>query len=95
MNETAGYVVLTTKRFLVIEVSGPETRTFVDAPHGSTEALSLGKRYRATTRAKTWDGGTVDEVLSCRFTARSVFLVRRLGSAEGPVSPAPRSATNP
>jgi hypothetical protein len=49
LNETAGYVVLTTRRLLIIEVSGPESRTLLDARHGSIEALSPGKRNTGET----------------------------------------------
>ncbi len=69
LNETAGYVVLTTKRLLVIEASGLGSRTLLDAPHGSIEALSLGKR---TT------GETLRIVLP-----QGPIMISRLGHGEG------------
>lgn len=69
LNETAGYVVLTTKRLLVIEASGLGSRTLLDAPHGSIEAPSLGKR---TT------GETLRIVLP-----QGPIVISRLGHGEG------------
>jgi hypothetical protein len=69
LNETAGYIVLTTRRLLVIEASGLGSRTLFDAPHGSIEALSLGKR---TT------GETLKIVLP-----QGPIMISRLGHGEG------------
>jgi hypothetical protein len=49
LNGTAGHVVLTTTRLLFIEASGLGSRTLLDAPHGSIEALSLGKKITGET----------------------------------------------
>jgi hypothetical protein len=49
LNETAGYVVLTPKRLLVIEATGLGSETLVDTPCESIEALSLGKRTTGET----------------------------------------------
>jgi hypothetical protein len=49
LNETAGYIVLTSRRLFVIEASGLGSGTLLDAPYGSIEALSLGKRITGET----------------------------------------------
>jgi hypothetical protein len=49
LNETAGYVVLTTKRLLVIAAAGLGSKTLVDALFESIEAPSLGKRTTGET----------------------------------------------
>jgi hypothetical protein len=69
LNETAGYVVLTTSRLLVIEASGLESRTVFDAPHGSIESLSLGKRSTGETLRVVLPAGPV--------------VISRLGHGEG------------
>jgi hypothetical protein len=69
LNETAGYVILTTSRLLVIETSGLGSRRVLDAPHGSIEALSLGKRIT---------GETLRVVLP-----RGPIVISRLGHGEG------------
>ena len=69
LNETAGHVVLTTRRLLVIEASGLGSRTLLDAPHGSLEALSLGKRITG-------------EILRVALSAGPI-VISRLGHGEG------------
>ncbi|MCU1519909.1 MAG: hypothetical protein JWN19_294 [Arthrobacter sp.] len=69
LNETAAYVVLTTKRLLVIEASGLGSKTLVDATCESIEAPSLGKR---TT------GETLRIVLP-----QGPIVISRLGHGEG------------
>jgi hypothetical protein len=69
LNETAGYVVLTPKRLLVIEATGLGSETLVDTPCESIEALSLGKR---TT------GETLRIVLP-----QGPIVISRLGHGEG------------
>jgi hypothetical protein len=69
LNETAAYVVLTTRRLLVIEASGLGSRTLLDAPHGSIEALSLGKRITGETIRIALPPGPI--------------LISRLGHGEG------------
>ena len=69
LNETAGYVVLTTRRLLVLEASGLGSEALVDAPCESIEALSLGKR---TT------GETLRIVLP-----QGPIMISRLGHGEG------------
>ena len=69
LNETAGYVVLTTRRLLVIEASGLGSRTVFDAPHGSIEALSLGKRITGETLRVVLSSGPI--------------VISRLGHGEG------------
>jgi hypothetical protein len=69
LNETAGYVVLTTKRFLVLAASGLGSETLVDVPCESIEAPSLGKR---TT------GETLRIVLP-----QGPIVISRLGHGEG------------
>jgi hypothetical protein len=69
LNETVAYVVLTTKRLLVIEASGYGSETLVDAPCESIEAPSLGKR---TT------GETLRIVLP-----QGPIVISRLGHGEG------------
>lgn len=66
LNETAGYIVLQPSG---IEASGRGSRTLLDAPHGSIEALSLGKR---TT------GETLRIVLP-----QGPIMILRLGHGEG------------
>lgn len=69
LNETAGYVVLTTSRLLVIEASGLGSRTVLDAPHGSIEAVSLGKRITGETLRVVLPPGPI--------------VISRLGHGEG------------
>ena len=69
LNETAGYIVLTTRRLLVIEASGLGSRTLLDAPHGSIEALSLGKRITGETLRVVLPAGPI--------------VISRLGHGEG------------
>ncbi|SDM07771.1 PH domain-containing protein [Arthrobacter sp. ok362] len=69
LNETAGYIVLTTRRLLVIEASGLGSRTLLDAPHGSIEALSLGKRITGETLRVALPPGPI--------------VISRLGHGEG------------
>ena len=69
LNETAGYVVLTTRRLLVIEASGLASRTVLDAPHGSIEAVSLGKRITGETLRVVLPPGPI--------------VISRLGHGEG------------
>jgi hypothetical protein len=69
LNETAAYVVLTTKRLLVLAASGLGSKTLVDAPCESIEAPSLGKR---TT------GETLRIVLP-----QGPIVISRLGHGEG------------
>jgi hypothetical protein len=69
LNETAGYVVLTSSRLLVIEASGLGPRTVFDAPHGSIEALSLGKRITGETLRFVLPSGPI--------------VISRLGHGEG------------
>jgi hypothetical protein len=69
LNETAAYVVLTTKRLLVIEATGLGSRTLLDAPHGSIEALSLGKRITGETLRVALPPGPI--------------MISRLGHGEG------------
>lgn len=69
LNEAAGYVVLTTRRLLVIEASGLGCRTLLDAPHGSIEALSLGKRSTGETIRVALPSGPI--------------VISRLGHGEG------------
>lgn len=69
LNETSGYVVLTTSRLLVIEASGLGSPTVLDAPHGSIEALSLGKRITGETLRVVLPSGPI--------------VISRLGHGEG------------
>jgi hypothetical protein len=69
LNETAGYIVLTTRRLLVIEAFGLGSRTLLDAPHGSIEALSLGKRITGETLRVALPAGPI--------------VISRLGHGEG------------
>ncbi|AXJ08945.1 hypothetical protein CFN17_04395 [Arthrobacter sp. PM3] len=69
LDETEGYIVLTTRRLLVIEASSHGSGTLLDAPHGSIEALSLGKRIT---------GETLRVVLP-----RGPVVISRLGHGEG------------
>ena len=69
LNETAGYVVLTTSRLLVIETSGLGSRPLLEAPHGSIEALSLGKRITGETLRVVLPPGPI--------------VISRLGHGEG------------
>jgi hypothetical protein len=69
LNEAAGYIVLTTRRLLVIEASGLGSRTLLDAPHGSIEALSLGKRITGETLRVALPPGPI--------------VISRLGHGEG------------
>lgn len=69
LNETAGYVVHTTKRLLVIEASGLGSETLLDAPRGSIEALSLGKRITGETLRVVLPQGPI--------------VISRLGHGEG------------
>ena len=69
LKETAGYIVLTTRRLLVIEASGLGSRTLLDAPHGSIEAVSLGKRITGETLRVVLPPGPI--------------VISRLGHGEG------------
>jgi hypothetical protein len=69
LNETAGYIVLTTRRLLVIEASGFGSGTLLDAPHRSIEALSLGKRITGETLRVVLPQGPI--------------VISRLGHGEG------------
>ncbi|NUU31937.1 hypothetical protein [Arthrobacter sp. C9C5] len=69
LNEAAGYVVLTSRRFLVIETSVLGSRILFDAPHGSIEALSLGKRSTGETIRVALPSGPI--------------VISRLGHGEG------------
>ncbi|HEX9156394.1 MAG TPA: hypothetical protein VF827_00130 [Syntrophales bacterium] len=69
LNETAGYVVLTARRLLVIEASGLGSGTLLDAPHESIAALSLGKRITGETLRVVLPQGPI--------------IISRLGHGEG------------
>ncbi|MFE4229318.1 hypothetical protein ACFRJ8_15695 [Arthrobacter sp. NPDC056886] len=69
LNETAGYVVLTTRRLLVLAASGLGSETLVDAPCESIEALSLGKRTTGETLRVALPPGPI--------------MISRLGHGEG------------
>lgn len=69
LNEAPGYVVLTSRRFLVIETSVLGSRTLFDAPHGSIDALSLGKRSTGETIRVALPSGPI--------------VISRLGHGEG------------
>ena len=69
LNEAAAYIVLTTRRLLVIEASGPGSRTLLDALHGSIESLSLGKRSTGETLRVVLPAGPI--------------VISRLGHGEG------------
>jgi hypothetical protein len=69
LNETAGYIVLTTRRLLVIEASGLGSRTLLDAPHESIEAITLGKRITGETLRVALPPGPI--------------IISRLGHGEG------------
>lgn len=69
LNETAGYIVLTTRRLLAIEASGLGSGTLLDVPHESIEALSLGKRITGETLRVVLPQGPI--------------VISRLGHGEG------------
>lgn len=69
LDETAGYVVLTNRRLLVIEASGLGSQTLLEALHESIESLSLGKRITGETLRVVLPSGPI--------------LVSRLGHGEG------------